>query len=402
MASHHKEGEEARESDEGMTNFDPYVAGKRVSLSMVSKGKQRGDQNFQQQRGPRPVPRGQPNIKQSDSESGGGISSVLRRIQSSLSKAAGLQQPPPPPTTTASRASLTSSSASNSGATKRPASSSSSGAAKPSQQQRQHHQQRPVTVTAARGKQPRQQQQQIRSNRPPPTSSKTAPQLYQHHHPSAPVLHQQSAAKGGRTRVRVSPSRSTRATSPPVRGGRPSSPSSKEGSPLVIDEMASFGPGSGRRNRPPIAQLPTQQLTNREQGLSVQSEQQQLRSKSEEPPSSPQWAELDPPRALDDGFGKALSNARQQQSSSSGDAHQITLMSYSDVHKHRAAIAKIPTAGGGGGASSKVGGGSVMPRSVKKPLNRQDLLKRIGSIENDEVSRVYTLGKTSDRILITT
>ena len=166
--------------------------------------------------------------------------------------------------------------------------------------------------------------------------------------------------------------------------------------------MASFGPGSGRRNRPPAARLPPAQLTNREKGLSVQSElQHQQRSKSEEPPSSPQWAEPEPPRALDDGFGRALSNTRQQQQiSSSGDVHQISLMSYSDVHKHRAAAAKIPptaASSGGvggevGGVSSTVGGGrSVAPRprgGVKKPLNKQDLLKRIGSIENDEVSKI--------------
>ena len=403
MASH-EEGEEARESDESMTTFEPYVAGKvRVSLSMVSysrDGKQRGGQDFQQRGAAQQVARGQPNQKQSDSsESSGGIGAVFRKIRSTLSTAAGLQQPSPP-ANTASRTSLTASSASTSGAaTKRPAISSSSSGATKQSQQRQQHQRRPVAVGAARNKQPRQQKQ---INRPPPpatTSSKKAPQLHQHS--SAPVLRQ--PGKGGRTRVRVSPSRSSRATSPPVRGGRQSSsPPIKEGSPLVIDEMASFGPGSGRRNRPPVARLPPAQLTNREQGLSVQSElQHQQRSKSEEPPSSPQWAEPEPPRALDDGFGRALSNARQQQQiSSSGDVHQISLTSYSDMHKHRAAAAKIPpmaASSGGvggevGGVSSTVGGGrSVAPRprggGVKKPLNKQDLLKRIGSIENDEVSK---------------
>ena len=409
MASH-EEGEEARESDESMTTFEPYVAGKvRVSLSMVSysrDGKQRGGQDLQQRRAAQQQvarARGQPNQKQNDSSesSAGGIGAVFRKIRSTLSTAAGLQQPSLP-ASTASRASLTASSASASGAaTKRPATSPSSSGATKQSQQRQQHQRRPVnTVGAARNKQPRQQKQ---INSPPPpanTSSKKAPQLHQHS--SAPSVLRQPG-KGGRTRVRVSPSRSSRATSPPVRGGRQSSsPPIKEGSPLVIDEMASFGPGSGRRNRPPAARLPPAQLTNREQGLSVQSElQHQQRSKSEEPPSSPQWAEPEPPRALDDGFGRALSNTRQQQQqiSSSGDVHQISLMSYSDVHKHRAAAAKIPptaTSGGGvgggvGGVSSTVGGGrSVAPRprgGVKKPLNKQDLLKRIGSIENDEVSK---------------
>ena len=407
MASH-EEGEEARESDESMTTFEPYVAGKvRVSLSMVSysrDGKQRGGQDFQQRGAAQHVARGQPNQKQSDSsESSGGIGAVFRKIRSTLSTAAGLQQPSPP-ANTASRTSLTASSASASGAaTKRPATSSSSSGATKQSQQRQQHQRRPVTVGAARNKQPRQQKQ---INRPPPsatTSSKTAPQLHQRS--SAPSVLRQPG-KGGRTRVRVSPSRSSRATSPPVRGGRQSSsPPIKEGSPLVIDEMASFGPGSGRRNRPPAARLPPAQLTNRKQGLSVPSElQHQQRSKSEEPPSSPQWAEPEPPRALDDGFGRALSNTRQQQQiSPSGDVHQISLMSYSDVHKHRAAAAKFPptvASSGGvgrevGGVSSTVGGErSVVPRprgGVKKPLNKQDLLKRIGSIENDEVSKTTSM-----------
>ena len=47
-----------------------------------------------------------------------------------------------------------------------------------------------------------------------------------------------------------------------------------------------------------------------------------------------------------------------------------------------------------GGISSTVGGGrSVAPRGggVKKPLNKQDLLKRIGSIENDEVSKTTSM-----------
>ena len=349
-----------------MTNFEPYVAGKvRVSLSMVShsrEGKQRGQ--IQQRQ---PVAARGPLSKSSDSESGGigTAKSLFRKIRSSLSTAAGLQPQLPPPSA-ASRASLTASTASTSGATKRPASVAT-------KQGLRQHQQQPVAR-----KQPRQ------TNHPPP--SKMAPQLL--HHSSAPVLHK--PAKGGPT-ARVSPSRSSRATSPPVRSSGGLS-SSKEGSPLVIEEMASFGPGSGRRNRPP-AQLPPP-LTNREQqGLLVQSEQQ--RSKSEEPPSSPQWAELDPPRALDDS-SKALSNV-QQQSSSSGDAHQITLMSYSDVHKHRAAakaaatkIAAASGGGGGGGASSKVEGNVVAP-GVKKPLNKQDLLKRIGSIENDEVSKLLVL-----------
>lgn len=371
-----------------MTNFEPYVAGKRVSLSMVSysrEGKQRSGQNFQQRGAAQQVARGQPNQKQSDSESSGGIGAVFRRIRSTLSTAAGLQQSsqqPSPAGSTASRTPLTVSSASTSGAAAKRSATSSSGAKKQSQQRQQ---QRPVTVGAARSKQPRQQQQ---VNRPPSTtSSKRAPQLHQHS--SAPVLRQ--PGKGGRTRVRISPSRSSRATSPPGRGDRQSSsPPIKEGSPLVIDEMASFGPGSGRRNRPPTAP----------QGLSMQSElQHQQRSKSEEPPSSPQWAESEPPRALDDGFGRALSNAQQQQQiSSSGDVHQISLMSYSDVHKHRAAAAKIPpmaaisggVGGGVGGVSSKMGGGrNVVPHGgVKKPLNKQDLLKRIGSIENDEVSKI--------------
>ena len=50
-----------------------------------------------------------------------------------------------------------------------------------------------------------------------------------------------------------------------------------------------------------------------------------------------------------------------------------------------AKTAAASSSGGRGGASSKVEG-TVVPRGVKKPLNKQDLLKRIGSIENDEVS----------------
>ena len=347
MASQ-EEGEEARESDEGMTNFEPYVAGKvRVSLSMVSKQRGQG-QNQQRQR---PVAR-DPSNKPPES---GGISvarGLFRKIRSSLSQAASLQQPPPPAT---SRTSLT-----TSGATKRPATVAT--------KQRQQQQ-------AVARKQPR-------LTNPPPT--KKVPQLL--HHSSAPVLHKPTKGGARSTAVKVSPSRSSRGASPPIRGGGgPSSP--REHSPLVIEGMASFGPGSGRRNRPPAQLLPPQS-TNREQGLSVQSEQQ--RSKSEEPPSSPQWAEFEPPRALDD-TSKALNKA-QQLSSSSGEAHQITLVSYSDVHRHRAAAKaaafKTTTASGGGsggGRSSNVGG-NVPPPSVKKPLNKQDLLKRIGSIENDDVS----------------
>lgn len=354
MASQ-EEGEEARESEEGMTNFEPYVAGKvRVSLSMVSysrEGKQRGQgQNQQQQRS---VATRDPSNEPPES---GGISAargLFRKIRSSLSQAVLLQQPPPPATT--SRTSLT---ANTSGATKRPATV----ATKHSQQQQ-----------AVARKQPR------LAN---PPSAKKAPQLL--HPSSAPVLHK--PAKGGirsTAAVKVSPSRSSRDTSPPIKGGSGGPSSPREHSPLVIEDMASFGPGSGRRYRPPAQLLPSQS-TNQEQ---VQSEQQ--RSKSEEPPSSPLWAELEAPRALDD-TSKALNKAKPQ-SSSGEDAHQITLMSYSDVHRHRvaakAATSKIAAGSGGGTSPNK--GGSVHPPAVKKPLNKQDLLKRIGSIENDEVSKMW-------------
>ena len=383
-----------------MTNFEPYVAGKvRVGVSMVSYGRQsgkqqqRGGNQNQQQRG-QAVARGPPpppNKANSDSiESGGGIGAVFRKIRSSLSTAAGLQLQPQPAASRASLTASTASSSSTSGATKKPTSSAAT-----ARQGQQRQQQRPVTVAR---KQPRQQQQ---TNRPPPPRSKMAPQFS--HHSSAPILHKHT--KGDATKVtKVSPSRSSRATSPPVRGG-PSSPTHRVFSPMVDEGMASFGPGSGRRNNPPPPQLlPSSKSTNHEQGpLSVMQSEQQKRSKSEEPPSSPQWAECDPPRALDDGFSKVSNNVRRQQvsSSSSGDAHQITLMSYSDVHKHRAAAvaaktagaSKVATAGssnsgrGGGGGGGGGGGAGVRPggSGVKKPLNRQDLLKRIGSIENDEV-----------------
>ena len=349
MASQ-EEGEEVRESNEGMTNFEPYVAGKvRVSLSMVSygrEGKHRvpGVQKQQQQsvasraRGDSYRPR--------DPEQGG-ISTakgLFRKIRSSLSTAAsGPPQPPP------SRSSL----AASSRTSKRPAVATRQG---------QHpHQQ--LQQQAAR-KQPR------LTNPPPP--SKVAP-----HHASAPVLHKPTSAGPP---MRSSPS--SRATSPPRRAGGGGLSPPRGGSPSVIEDMASYGPGSGRRNRPPAP--PTS--TNREQGLSVQSEQQ--RSKSEEPPPSPQLAELEPPRALDDN-SKALSSVQ----SSSGDAHHITLMSYSDVQRHRAAkaAAKVAAASGsgsGGGTMSTSMGGTLLPPGVKQQLNKQDVLKRIGSIENDEVSKI--------------
>ena len=344
MASH-ETGVEARESDEGMTNFEPYVAGKvRVSLSMVSYSRGGKQRRADQQS----LARARSTDTLRDAERGGEKSaprSLFQRIRSSLSMVAGLPQPPPGPPPGSRRPLAVGAS---SGATKRPA-----------------------AAVATRQNQQHQQQKQEAAHQQPRVVNAA-------HHSSAPVLHKPT--KG--VEVRSSPS--PRATSSPIRGDLSSL---KEGRPLVIEDMVSFGPGSGRSSHPPLPPpVPVKPLsTNQEQS------QSERHSKSEEPPTSPKWVELETSRTRANGASRDSISAHQRRSLS-GEPHHISLMSYSDVPRHRAraraAAAKMAIgsdSSGGSGTSSGVAG-TALPPSVKQQLNRQDVLKRIGSIENDEVS----------------
>lgn len=303
-----EEGEEATEkNEEEMTTFGPYVAERSgvIGLSMYNRREVGGQQRQYRQQPVGNKPRG--TGEQPPEQAVTGISvarDLFRRIRSSLSF------PQAPPSTPAVSA--------RTGATRRPPDS-----------------------------QPRRQSR--------PTTSQPARAIS--HAPSAPVLNK--APVRGRVQK---PFPATRAAPKPSRKSR-----SRETSPSVIEDMASFGPGSGRRdNRSPTALAPK---IDRE-----------TRSKSEEP--SPTSTNRDKHHEPDEN-SKVLHSA-------SSDAH-ITLVSYSDVHKRRA-----PAGGGSGGTGGGgVGGGvgttpdaaAVLPLRVKQQLNKQDVLKRIGSIGSDEVGK---------------
>ena len=278
-----EEGEEAREDSEGMTTFEPYVAG-RIGVSYSREVNEHGRQQQQQQQKSRGNRTGEPEL------TGIGAAKVFfKRIRSSLSTAASLPQPPP-------------------------RSSASAGASKRSGQQARK-QPRPI-------------------NQPPTTITRGT---------SAPVLHKPPAG------THKKPPSAPRDTPTPPKSGQSTPRHTSPSSPKVFDDMASYGPGSGRSRRPPPS--------DREKGPF------EPRSKSEEPFPSTQKVELQTPRALDD-------NA------------QITLMSYSDVQKQRAA----KSAAAGGYSKSATLPTSPPRPGTKQQLNKQDVLKRIGSIENDEVS----------------
>ena len=313
-AQERDEGEAATEQNqERMTIFEPYRSGV-VGLSIYS----RRDVNAQQRRQQpdRNKPRG---ARVQPEQTSTGISAakdLFRRIRSSLS----LPQSPP--------TSSTLSATSGARATRK-------------------HPDKPTS-------------KQVRPPTNPPAKAVS-------HAPSAPQLNK---ASGGTTRVqKPSP---ISATAAPQYSRRSES---RETSPSVIKDMASFGPGSGRRHRPPAALIVTPDRDRR--------------SKSEEPsPTSTRRDKLFKPGPFDDD-SKVLSSA-------SSETH-IRLVSYSDAQRHRVAKAGAASAGGAGEARGAGGGGVgstpntavILPPRGKQQLNKQDVLKRIGSIGSDEVRKSH-------------
>lgn len=317
-AQEREEGEAATEQkQERMTTFEPYRSGV-VGLSMYS----RRDVNEQRQRQSRQQPgKNKPRgARVQPEQTSTGISAakdLLRKIRSSLS----LPQSPPGASTLSATA--------GAGATRK-------------------HPDKPIS-------------KQVR----PPTSQ---PAKAVSHAPSASEV---SKASGGTARVQK-PSPATRVAPEHSRKS-----GSRETSPSVIEDMASFGPGSGRRNQPPATLIV---MADRER-----------RSKSEEPsPTSAQRDKLYEPGPFDND-SKTLSSVR----SASSDVN-ITLVSYSDVQRHRAAKAggagEARGAGEGGvgkGVGSTPNTAAILPPRGKQQLNKQDVLKRIGSIGSDEVSKSH-------------
>lgn len=328
-----EEGEAAtKRNEERMTIFEPYRSGV-VSLSMYNRRDVNGQQQRQSRQQPgKNKPRGAGLQPEQTSTGVSAAKDLFRKIRSSLF----LPQGPPQASTLSATA--------GAGATRK-------------------HPYKPAPKRAR-----------------PPTSQPTKAVS---HAPSAPVLNK---ASGGSTRVQKT-SPATRAA--PQRSGKSRS---RETSPSVIEDMASFGPGSGRRNRPAAAPMVT---SDRER-----------RSKSEEPSptSSTHRDKLFEHGPFDDG-SKVLSSIH----SVSSDAH-ITLVSYSDVQRHRATKAGAAGARGTGEAKGTGGGGvgrgvgsapstaAILPPKGKQQLNKQDVLKRIGSIGSDEVSKEQ-VSYTSDTFL---
>ena len=332
-----EEGQEATESEQGMTTFGPYVRDKNRSAALFSRevnereqGVQRQLQQQQQQQqqqahpGPRQRTAGSASVKAREQEATG-AKGFFKMIRSSISSAAGLP------------------------GRDSPSSVGGGGAMRRVGQNQQRERGQPVRVG------PRQ-------------PAKGIP-----HPASAPVLNKPPTVANGRHKVQSPVSRT--AHHQPRRNirtaSRETSPSS---GPLVIKDMASYGPGAGRSVH--RSSVPT---TSREQ---ISPPRHEVRSKSEEPSPMEEGE-------FDDDRGRGFSHTVH----SPIDDTDITLVSYSDVHRHKAAkmrkanSAASALGGARGEAWSKTSG--LLPLGMKQQLNKQDVLKRIGSIENDEVHTMY-------------
>ena len=319
-----EEGEEASENEEGMTTFGPYVAERsgraQASMNTRTEGSQRGRVHHpapQQRRPTANKVRGEP-----ENTGIGAAKDLFRKIRSSLT----MPQGPPPPPGPSSHSSF-----------------SSAGTSR-----------RPTTQGQPARRQPRPS-----ANQP----AKTIP-----HPSSAPVLN-----KAQTTGARKPSRAATRASPQPPKSEQNRSRETSPCSPKVFEDMASYGPGSGRSNQSPTAVPP---LAHKLVQPKPHSEPQV------HTPLTSQKVELREPRVVDDSV-KVSTDIRY---SISGDAH-ITLVSYSDVHLQRVALSSV------GGGSRSVGDSApntaaALPQRLKKQLNKQDVLKRIGSIENDEVSKI--------------
>lgn len=345
-----EEGEEALDSEEGMTIFEPYVADRHnrrtggTSHPRARVSERDGRTQYQPQQRPPGVNRagGEPEPT--------GISAakdLFRKIRSSFSTAATSlpqhKQPLPP-----------------------------------------HHRTVPSAAGISR-RPPNQGQQQVRSRQHRHSANqptKTVP----HSSSSAPVLHKTTPAATGALKPSSTTSQAPRQHSHP-RTGQNRSRETSPCSPSVIGDMASYGPGSGRSILQPPPP-PTPATTDHINPKSP-SESKKPSASNVTATTSAQRAELRESKTVSTAIdgGKAVNSVH----SISSDGH-ITLMSYSDVPRQRVAKAR-----GGGGGSSRSGSleGSaappsnvpaVLPQRVKQQLNKQDVLKRIGSIENNDVS----------------
>ena len=316
-----EEGEEAAESEEGMTTFSPYVTDKNRGAVLfsreVSERERAGQRESQPPQRRRTVASTSTKARAPEATGANTAKGFFRMIRSSISSAAGLPGRDPP---------------------------SSSGAARRQTLQGQNQQR-------VRG------QARMGPNQP----SRAIP-----HPSSAPVLNKPPSAAHKQTPA-------SRVTRQPARSGRNTSRETSPSSPLVIEDMASYGPGSGRGTiRPPTVTIPS----GREK---ISPPRHEGRSKSEEPsPTRPKFSE----------DNRQFLNTVH----TSCDDTDITLVSYSDVHRLKAAqLRKTGSAASALGGARGVASSSNVPLyGLKKQLNRQDVLKRIGSIENDEVQCVLS------------